>query len=119
MKLATNKTGLIKTNPEVADILSVESAKRITTIIDVQGRHFEAHPNLVPAVLIKKLFLIERAMRSAYHQDLGVMVELLEVVLVLTPLKIKKEFFDTWKNEDLDGWDCFDQMQVNRFLRSD
>lgn len=119
MKLATNKTGLIKTNPKVADILSVESAKRITTIIDVQRRHYEAHPNLVPAVLIKKLFLIERAMRSAYHQDLGVMVELLEVVLVVTPLKDKKEFIDTWKNEEIDGWDCFDQMQIDRFLRSD
>jgi hypothetical protein len=119
VKLAKNKTGLIRTNPKVANILSLESAKRITAIIDVQSRHYEAHPNLVPAILFKKLFLLERAMRTAYHQDLSAMVELLEVVLVVTPRKLRAEYADTWKREELDGWDCFDQAQIDKFLSSD
>ena len=119
MKLATSKTGLIKTNSKVANILSIDLAKRITTILDVQSRHYEAHPNLDPPALFRKLFLIERAMRTAYHPDLGVMVELLEVVVVVTPLKDRGEYIDAWKREDADGWDSYDQMQIDRFFKSD
>lgn len=116
VKLATDRTGTIKSSETIGDMLSVQVAKRITALVDVKMRHEQAHPNLVPATLLKKLFLLERAMESARHHDLSVMRELLNVTLIVTPQKDKVAYLQAWREDGHEGWQSYDQTQIDRFV---
>jgi len=115
VKLATDRTGTIKTNEAIGNVLSVDVAKRVVALVDVKARHEQAHPNLVPATLIKKLFILERAMQTAHHRDHEVMTELLEVTLTVTPEKDQQAYLDAWRLEGDVGWQSYKQNQVDQF----
>lgn len=94
-------------------------AQRIASILDVKNRHTESHPNLIPAQLFKKVFILERAMRQARHNDHEILLDLIRVVMSVTPVEDRTRYLEAWRAEGNMGWARYDPAQIKEVSRRD
>jgi len=107
-KIVKNKSGLVATNKLVKAYVTKESVQQFTSLIDVKRRHFTAHPNLEPDVMLRKLFLIRRAAHERGDLNaLGGAHLSIQLALAVTGAVKAKELLDKWKAAGSAGWGGF------------
>ena len=108
-----NRSGLIGSNPIVGQYITKTTVKEFTKLIDVKTRHTNSHPNLLPSLLLKKLFLIRRAAHQTGMMEClaGVHLCIQLALAVMGSLEAKK-YLEEWNKAGDIGWGKFEEADL-------
>jgi hypothetical protein len=66
--------------------------------------------------MLRKLFLLERAMLEVGDKKSEVVTDLLKVVLLVTPMKDRRRWIKEWEDDVIIGWQKYNPEQIRRFV---
>jgi hypothetical protein len=100
----------------VKDLFTVNNVNKFTGMIAIKKRHEIAHPNLTPSTLVKKMYLLVKAIDSTGSKDEKGDIDLfMRMYLAMIGKVDIEKHLAVWRKDDSEGWDQLDEEHVARF----